>query len=81
MGEFVRAKHEETGHLAALPAESLRLGMHPGWVKADGPVPDGPKVAVPRPAEEPAEEPREEEAGEQPEETQTAGGKSAKKKE
>lgn len=74
--EFVRAKHEETGHLAALPEESLRLGMHPGWAKVDGPVPDGPKVAVLRSAEEPNEE----DAGEQPEETQTAGGKSAKTK-
>lgn len=79
MNEFVRARHEETGHVTALPAESLRLGMHPGWLKVDGPVPEGPKVAALRPAEEPAEA----KAGDdkKPPETKTAGGKSAEKKE
>lgn len=48
--EFVRAKHNETGHVAALPKESLELGFHPGWEAVDGPVPDGPKAAVPRKA-------------------------------
>lgn len=75
---FVRAKHEETGHLAALPEESLRLGMHPGWVEVDGPVPDGPKVAVLRPA---VEDEKTGDGKKPPEETKTAGGKSAEKKE
>lgn len=44
--EFVRAKHSETGHLAALGREALELGFHPGWVEAEGPVPDRPKPAV-----------------------------------
>lgn len=80
MGEFVRAKHEETGHTTALPAESLRLGMHPGWVKADGPVPEGPKVAVLRPVEESAEDKKAGDGKKSPE-TKTAGSKSAEKKE
>lgn len=81
MSEFVRAKHEETGHLAALPAESLRLGMHPGWGKVDGPVPDGPKVAVLRPAVEESTEDEKTGDGKKPPETKNAGSKSAEKKE
>ncbi|GAB3376224.1 hypothetical protein [Amycolatopsis echigonensis] len=46
MSELVRAKHETTGHVAALPAGALELGMCPGWVQVDGPVPSGPKVAL-----------------------------------
>jgi hypothetical protein len=46
MAELVRAKHEETGAVAALSDEGLRLGMHPGWVAVDGPVPSRPKSAV-----------------------------------
>jgi hypothetical protein len=80
--EFVRARHGETGHLAALPEGSLALGMHPGWVKVDGPVPDGPKVAVLRPAvEEPTEDEKTGDGKKPPQETKTAGGKSAEKKE
>lgn len=80
---FVRARHEETGHLAALPEESLRLGMHPGWVKVDGPVPDGPKIAVLRPADNDGEsaETKTGDGKKPPQETKTAGGKSAEKKE
>lgn len=78
---FVRAKHEETGHLAALPAESLRLGMHPGWAKVDGPVPDGPKVAVLRPAENDESAETKTGDGKKPPETKNAGSKSAEKKE
>jgi len=44
--DFVRAKCEATGHLAALGREALKAGMHPGWVEAAGPVPDRPKIAV-----------------------------------
>jgi len=46
MAELVRAKHTETGDLAALSDEALRLGMHPGWVAVDGPAPSRPKSAV-----------------------------------
>lgn len=45
---FVRAKHSETGHLAALGREALELGMHPGWSEVPGPVPSGPKPALRR---------------------------------
>lgn len=44
--EFVRARCDATGHIAALPAKALELGMITGWSAADGPVPDGPKVAA-----------------------------------
>ncbi|MFI6302174.1 hypothetical protein ACIBCH_09905 [Amycolatopsis thailandensis] len=43
---FVRARCEETGHIAALPEDALQMGMIPGWVAVDGPVPSGPKVAA-----------------------------------
>jgi hypothetical protein len=45
---FVRAKHSETGHLAALGREALEMGMHPGWSEVPGPVPAGPKASVRR---------------------------------
>ncbi|WP_033288251.1 hypothetical protein [Amycolatopsis jejuensis] len=44
MSELVRARQESTGHVAALPAEALELGMCPGWVQVEGPAPSGPKV-------------------------------------
>jgi len=46
---LVRARHEETGHVAALSDEALKLGMHPGWAAVDGPAPDGPKTSVKKP--------------------------------
>lgn len=46
MSEFVRARCDETGAIAALPKEALKLGMIPGWVEVDGPVPSGPKPAA-----------------------------------
>lgn len=46
MGEFVRARCSETGHIAALPKEALELGHIEGWEAVDGPVPDGPKPAA-----------------------------------
>jgi hypothetical protein len=73
---LVRAKHAETGHLAALPEDALALGMCPGWVAAKGPVPSGPKpAAFPKVSEEDVTE----DAGEQTP-TETADATSAKKK-
>ena len=43
---FVRAKHTETGHLAALPKRAVEMGMCPGWVAVNGRVPSGPKPAA-----------------------------------
>lgn len=78
MAEFVRARHEETGHVAALDDVALKLGMHPGWVAVDGPAPDGPKIALSLKSADGGEE----SGGEKPaEKKQTAGGKSAEKKE
>lgn len=42
----MRARCKATGHVAALPAEALELGMIPGWSAVDGPVPNGPKPAA-----------------------------------
>ena len=44
MSEFVRARQESTGHVAALPAAALGIGACPGWAAIDGPAPAGPKV-------------------------------------
>ncbi|TWE29920.1 hypothetical protein FHX69_2613 [Prauserella muralis] len=44
----VRARCEATGHVAALPAHAFRLGVFPGWVLAEGPVPTRAKTAVRR---------------------------------
>jgi hypothetical protein len=79
---LVRAKHDETGHLAALPKDALELGMCPGWSEVEGPVPSGPKLAA-FPRQESVEdtsesEPPEEDAGEQPP-PETADTTSAKK--
>lgn len=44
--EFVRARCDATGHLAALPQAALEAGFIPGWREVEGPVPDGPKPAA-----------------------------------
>lgn len=44
--EFVRARCDETGHIAALPKAALEMGFVTGWRAVDGPVPDGPKPAA-----------------------------------
>lgn len=54
--KHVRARHTAHGGVAALSERALELGMFPGWVKADGPVPKRPKSAAfpkSRPAEAP----------------------------
>ena len=61
---FTRAKCAATGAIACLSAEALRMGHIPGWEAVDGPLPEGPKSAVFKPA------------GDTPEET--AGSASAK---
>lgn len=43
---LVRARCEDTGHIAALPKAALDLGMCPGWVEAPGPPPSRPKPAA-----------------------------------
>lgn len=52
--KHVRARHTVHGGVAALSERALELGMLPGWVKANGPVPKRPKSAArltSRPAE------------------------------
>lgn len=58
--EFVRARCDETGHVAALPKAALEAGFISGWRAVDGPVPDGPKpAAFPEHYETPGDEPEE----------------------
>jgi hypothetical protein len=71
MSDLVRARHNETGHIAALPKDALALGMCPGWAEAAGPAPAGPKTAAFPPKET-------EDAGEQTP-PETADTTSAKK--
>ncbi|SFO59690.1 hypothetical protein [Amycolatopsis rubida] len=44
--EFVRARNDDTGAVAALPKPALEAGMCPGWAETAGPAPDKPKPAA-----------------------------------